>query len=166
MSFSLNHPNIITIEDVLFLLYCLWHIIHIIHIIFIWIYIKPADVFFCVCLVQFFPMKILTHIFKTIKMIHQPACAHPQLPRLPVLPFRLEYELLRSLGQSPFQILFVTLLGIIHCNELQTLTDITCQTVFQRRKAAAEASVQGRADEHRSDLKRKADGISRSLHHH
>ncbi len=28
---------------------------------------------------------------------------------------------------------------------------------------APEASVQGRADEHRSDLKRKADGISRSL---
>ena len=60
MSFSLNHPNIITIEDVLFLLYILY-ILYTLCLLTLSEYLlhHDADVFLCVCLVQFFPMKIL-----------------------------------------------------------------------------------------------------------
>ena len=66
-------------------------------------------------------MTIWAHKIKMMSKIRKLACAPLQPLRLLDLPFRLEYVLLRSFGLSPFQTLFVTLLGVIHNNEYSFL---------------------------------------------
>ena len=83
---------------------------------------------------QFFQMRICAHTIKTMSKIRLPACAHPQPLLLLDLPSLLEYVPLRNFGLSPLQTLFVTLLGVIHNNELQPLTVIICQMVCQLQK--------------------------------
>ena len=101
-------------------------------------------------------MKIRAHQIKMMSKIRQPACEPPQPLRL------LHAARVRAIAQlRPVSIPDIVR-DIAGSNPQQRIA------AFDRHYMpdgvpAPEASVQGNAEDHRADLKRKADGISRSL---